>query len=265
MCHDFYCISCKCCVAGHQISSVQLQFNDNQLVAKCGEHDAIAKLICCESKTICVYCRYRGHSNHQEQYETINSYANRIRELVSVEEGGVIKCNKIMENAKKHLDLTENNINIFRESLEKVLRKKKVDYISKHTSIAEEDEKRIFNEFDNLFARHVRRFPDLSPSSLLNETIKMDEVELVAEKERIIDEVIRFSAVIPTLTVGITDGINTTSDHPLGDLYTSEGEDIKISNDHIRSTVGSNILESNLLVNMSVLAEKLNNLLKECK
>ena len=129
-----------------------------------------------------------------------------------------------MENAKKHLDLTEYNINIFRESLENVLRKKKIDYVAKHTSIAEADEKRILNEFDTLFVRHVQRFPDLTPSGLLKETIKMDEVELVANKEQIIDEVIRFSAIIPTLTVGITDGSNTS----LGDLTTSQGEEIKI-------------------------------------
>ena len=262
-CHNFYCTSCKCGVEGHQSSHIPLQFNENQLVAKCREHDAIAKFVCCETKMICIYCRYRNHLNHQQHYETISCHANRILELVSIEEGGVRKSNGIMINAKKHLNLAKFNIKLFRESLTKVLKKKKIEYISKHASIAEADERRILNEFDNLLIGHVQRYPDLHESDLIKNCIDMEELELFANKEQIIDEVIRFTHTIPTLTIGLTDGINESA-HPLGDLTVSQGEDVKISNNNITSTVATSITESNV-EKVSELVEKLKDMMKEGK
>ena len=258
-CYNLYCSSCKCDADNHKQLQIPVRFSDkyNQLMPICRLHNSIAKYVCCRTEMICVYCCHRGHVNHE--YENIETQAKRVKELLSNDEGSVGEIERLRQNTKNNYEVTKQNAATIRNTLLKLLRNRVILHGLREMVIADNESRRILNDFDASLYSHLSNYPDANPNDLLRDISLDVNMELLVKKNVIINEYTRLLAIVPALNIDLGDA---QLSHPVGELSIVHGANISVSNSETPCSLYSDLDRFNIEDDASSLITQLENLVK---
>lgn len=233
---------CSRCFADHDKSidnyehegRTSLVFNkrEGKLNVLCNKHACQCTYLCIDNTFLCSYCLKRNKEHEAHVKNTVERDVELIKEAL-------LNDAKKKEKVQGFILSTENNIAHMKKKLDDLLQIRTQECLSHYNAFLKSEEERLKNHLESICNNHLKQYP-VDPGYNCRLLAKSD-VELAIQKETILETILKHQnkQSLNCESVSLSDSYNFQSEHPLGELHLTVGEEVLVNNSPVSTLTDS--------------------------